>query len=104
MIQISVMYPDQPDARFDMTYYTEIHLPLVQRLTGPACRKVAAQRGVTGAGPGSRPAYVAMGHLYFDSVQDFERAFAPHAEQILGDLPNFTNLQPTIQISDVVVG
>lgn len=104
MIQISVMYPDQADARFDMTYYTEIHLPLVQRLTGAACRKVAAQRGVAGGQPGSRPTYVAMGHLYFDSVQDFEQAFGPHAKEILGDLPNFTNLQPTIQISDVVVG
>ena len=104
MIQISVMYPDQADARFDMTYYTEIHLPLVQRLTGAACRKVAAQLGVAGGQPGSRPTYVAMGHLYFDSVQDFEKAFGPHAKEILGDLPNFTNLQPTIQISDVVVG
>ena len=29
MIQVSVLYPNQDDARFDMTYYTEIHMPLV---------------------------------------------------------------------------
>jgi uncharacterized protein (TIGR02118 family) len=37
----------------------------------------------------------------FDSVDAFQAAFEPHAQSIMGDIPNYTNLQPTIQVSDV---
>ena len=43
-----------------------------------------------------------MGHLFFGSVPAFEQAFGPHAPEIMNDLPNFTNIQPTIQISNVI--
>ena len=102
MIQVSVLYPNGQDARFDMTYYTEIHMPLVRRLTGAACRRVAVQQGLAGGQPGSTPPFIAMGHLYFDSLPAFEQAFGPHAPEIMNDLPNFTNIQPTIQISNVI--
>ena len=39
----------------------------------------------------------------FDSVDAFQQSFGPHAEEILGDLPNFTNVQPTIQISEIKI-
>ena len=42
-----------------------------------------------------------MGHLLFDSVEAFLQAFAPHADAIVGDITNYTNTQPTIQISEV---
>jgi uncharacterized protein (TIGR02118 family) len=42
-----------------------------------------------------------MGHLYFDSVAEFQASFGPHAEAIMADIPNYTNVQPVIQISDV---
>jgi hypothetical protein len=42
-----------------------------------------------------------MGHLYFDSTDAFQTAFAPHAQAIMADIPNYTNTQPTIQISEV---
>jgi uncharacterized protein (TIGR02118 family) len=37
----------------------------------------------------------------FDSTDAFQTAFAPHAQAILADIPNYTNTQPTIQISEV---
>jgi uncharacterized protein (TIGR02118 family) len=40
--------------------------------------------------------------MYFDSVKAFGEAFGPNAEKIMGDLPNFTNIEPVIQISEVV--
>jgi uncharacterized protein (TIGR02118 family) len=42
-----------------------------------------------------------MGHLYFDSAEAFQAAFAPHAQAIMADIPNYTNIQPAIQISEV---
>jgi uncharacterized protein (TIGR02118 family) len=44
---------------------------------------------------------MAMGHLLFDSVEAFQQSFGPHAETIVGDIPNYTNTQPTIQLSEV---
>jgi uncharacterized protein (TIGR02118 family) len=42
-----------------------------------------------------------MGHLLFDSVEAFQQAWGPHAEAIVGDVPNYTNTQPAIQVSEV---
>ncbi|MBW1790011.1 MAG: EthD family reductase, partial [Deltaproteobacteria bacterium] len=36
-----------------------------------------------------------------DSVEAFQGAFGPHAEAIMTDIPNYTDVQPTIQISEV---
>jgi len=44
-----------------------------------------------------------MGHLYCDSVEAFQTAFAPHAQTIMADIPNYTDIQPTIQISEVKI-
>ena len=69
---------------------------------GDACKRTAIESGLAGGAPGEGPTYIAMGHMYFDSVADFQTAFGPHAKEILGDIPNFTNVQPTVQISDVI--
>ena len=51
--------------------------------------------------PGAPPACLAMGHLLFDSVEAFQQAFGQHAAEIVGDIPNYTNTKPTIQVSEV---
>jgi uncharacterized protein (TIGR02118 family) len=42
-----------------------------------------------------------MCHLYFDSVEAFQNTFGPHSGTIMGDIPNYADLQPIIQVSDV---
>ncbi|MCU1717411.1 EthD family reductase [Pseudomonas sp. 5P_3.1_Bac2] len=103
MIKVSVLYPYQPGVRLDLQYYCERHMAIVRECLGEALQGIAVESGLTGATPGSTPAYVTMGHLYFASVEAFQQAFAPHAERIMADLPNFTDSQPTIQISDIVL-
>jgi uncharacterized protein (TIGR02118 family) len=34
-------------------------------------------------------------------VEAFQSAFGPHAEEIMADIPNYTDIQPTLQISEV---
>ena len=77
MIKVSVLYPNRPGAKFDMTYYCEKHIPMVQQKLGAACKQVAVEHGTAGMAPGSPPAFIAMGHLYCDSVAAFQTAFAP---------------------------
>jgi uncharacterized protein (TIGR02118 family) len=103
MIKVSVLYPNNQGAKFDIDYYCNKHIPMVQQKLGAACKTVAVEQGIAGATPGSPPTFTAMGHLYFDSVQAFQTAFGPHAEAIMADIPNYTDIQPTIQISEVKI-
>jgi uncharacterized protein (TIGR02118 family) len=101
MIKVSVYYPNSAGVRFDMDYYVSKHLPMVQKKIGPALKAVAAEQGVAGGAPGAPAPYVAVGHLTFDSVEAFQAAFGPHAEAIMADVANYTNVQPLIQIGEV---
>jgi uncharacterized protein (TIGR02118 family) len=103
MIKVSVLYPAGHSTKFDMEYYCNSHIPMVRQKLGAACKSVAVEQGLGGGAPGSPPAYVAMGHLYFNSVAEFQAAFAPHADAIMADIQNYTNVQPVIQISDVKI-
>lgn len=102
MIKVSVMYPRRDGARFDMDYYVGSHLPLVRRLLGPGLKRTEVDCGLAGGGPGVPPTYLAMAHLYFDSVDAFQAAFGPHAEEILGDIPSYTDIDPVLQVSSIV--
>jgi uncharacterized protein (TIGR02118 family) len=101
MIKVSVLYPAGADTKFDMDYYCNSHMPMVRQKCGPACKSMAVEQGLAGGAPNSPPTYVAMGHLYFDSVAAFQAAFGPHTKEIMADIPNYTNVQPLIQISEV---
>jgi uncharacterized protein (TIGR02118 family) len=101
MIKVSVLYPAGADTKFDMDYYCNSHMPMVRQKCGPACKSMAVEQGLAGGAPNSPPTYVAMGHLYFDSVAAFQAAFGPHSKEIMADIPNYTNVQPVIQISEV---
>ena len=101
MIKVSVFYPHKEDFKFDMDYYTNSHVPMVGEKLGSALKGVSMEQGLGGPEPGSPPIYHVMIHMLFDSVEAFQGAFGPHAEAIMGDIPNYTDLQPAIQISEV---
>ena len=101
MIKVSVFYPNNEGSKFDMHYYCNSHIPMVRQKLGAACKGAAVEQGMAGATPGSRPAFIAMGHVYFDSVEAFQTAFGPHADAIMADIPDYTDIQPTLQISEV---
>jgi len=103
MIKVSVLYPQTESSKFDMKYYLERHMPMVKEKLGSAVKNMAVEQGLAGGTPGAPPTYSAMGHLYFDSVEAFQAAFAPHVEAIMADIPNYSNVAPTIQVSDVLM-
>jgi uncharacterized protein (TIGR02118 family) len=101
MIKVSVLYPNAEGSHFDIGYYCEKHMPMVQKLLGRALKGIAVEQGIAGGAPGAPPTYLAMGHLMFESVEAFQAAFTPHAQTLMNDIPNYTNSQPVIQISEV---
>jgi uncharacterized protein (TIGR02118 family) len=102
-IKVSVFYPGGEGKTFDMDYYCNKHVPMIAGLLGDAVVGATVEKGLGGGAPESPATYAAMGNLYFNSMEDFENSFGPNAEKIMGDLPNFTNSEPTIQVSEVMI-
>jgi uncharacterized protein (TIGR02118 family) len=103
MIVLTVVYPNSADAHFDMAYYTARHMPMV----GALCKDfgVGTMRVLQGTSSmdGGEAGYAALTMIEFPSADDVHKALAAHGAQIVGDVPNFTNIQPTLQISDVAL-
>lgn len=79
----------------------------LRRLTSPrlgsALQSYTVDKGLAGGAPGAPATYVAMCHLFCDSVEAFQAGFGPHAKAIMADVPNYTDIAPVVQISEVVV-
>jgi len=105
MVRISILYPNTKGSRFDMTYYVEQHMPRSIRLLSshPGFKGVSVEKGVGGAAPGSEPAFSAMCHFSFESIEAFIEAFTPHASELQGDIPRYTDVAPTIQVNEVLI-
>ena len=105
MIKISILYPNYKGSRFDIRYYIDTHMPLsIGFLSAhPGFKGVSVEQGLGGALPGIDAAYIAMCHFLFDSVESFLSAFTPHAEILQGDMPNYTDIVPIIQVNEVLI-
>ena len=102
MIKVSVMYPHQPDARFDMAYYRDKHMPMLKEKMGAACLSYSIDQGIGNGVPGQPPVYVAVANIHAESLEAFQAAFGPHIKAIMADVPNYTDIKPVMQISEVV--
>jgi uncharacterized protein (TIGR02118 family) len=101
MIKVSVFYPNTEGSRFDLDYYVNSHMPMVQSELGTALTGMGIDAGIAGGAPGEKAPYSAVGHLMFESVGDFQKSFGPKAATIMGDIPNYTDVAPVIQISEI---
>ena len=104
MIKVSVLYPNAPGARFDHDYYRDKHMPLVKARLGDHCKFYTVDKGLAGGMPGTPATYIGMCHIYCDSVESFQAGFGPSAAEVMADIPNYPDLSPVVQISEVVVG
>lgn len=101
MIRVSVLYPNKDGAKFDHDYYANKHLPMVRGKLGDSLVESGIDTGVGTAVPGDPAPYVSIGWLTFNTMEDFGAAFGPHADEIMADVPNYTNIEPQIQISEI---
>ncbi|WP_222843494.1 EthD family reductase [Roseivirga misakiensis] len=102
MIKVTLLYENGDGKTFDMAYYEDKHMPLVAELMGDNLKYYKIDKGIGGRTPDAPIPFLAIGYLYFDKLADYQEAIGPNAEKIIGDIPNFTNIQPTLQISQVV--
>jgi uncharacterized protein (TIGR02118 family) len=102
MIKVSILYPYRDDVRFDIDYYRDKHMPLAAKHFGGALKGWSIDKGTSAGEPGSQPGFVAAGHFLFDSFDAFRAVFEPVAGELVEDIPNYTNSEPQILISEVV--
>ena len=103
MIRVSVLYPNEAGKKFDAEYYRNTHMKLAgDRLKGFGLVRYEVDKGLAGGAPGAPAPFVGACHFYFNSVADFQKGMGAHGKELMADIPNYTNIQPTIQISEIV--
>jgi uncharacterized protein (TIGR02118 family) len=93
------MYPNSESATFNIDYYCNSHMALVRDLLGAKVKGISVDFGV--GQPGSPAPFIVIGHLLFDSVEEFQSAMAAHGARLMADIANYSNVRPTIQVSEV---
>lgn len=103
MVKVSILYPNKPGSRFDADYYVNTHMPLAERLLGPAVKALSVEIGVSGGAPDQPAPFAAICGITCESVEAFAGAFMPHMAELQGDIPNYTDIEPVIQISEIAL-
>jgi uncharacterized protein (TIGR02118 family) len=102
VVIVSVLYPLAGGKRFDLDYYMNTHIPLVERLLIPAGLKQTKvfQSAVT---PGTEPEFGIIAELFFDTAEELHAALAAHGPETQADIPNFTDATPIIWLGRVLM-
>ena len=101
MIKVTFLYPNKPGSHFNAEYYIDVHMPLAIKRLGPELKAVSAEIGLSSAMPGSPAPNAAMASFTFESVEAFTAAVMPHYAELQADIPNYTDIAPVVQISEI---
>ena len=100
MVVVTVLYPKTESSHFDYEYYTKTHMALVQaRWSDMGMVNAELLRGMETL-EGAQPAFALMAELTFASKAEMQTALAAHGAEIIGDIPNYTDVQPLIQVNE----
>ena len=102
MVKLSVMYPHKEGSKFDLDYYLTKHFDLVQTKFGGLMKDAYVTKGLGGGVHGEPPTYQIMAHISFESMDALNKAVTAHGAELFADVPNFTDITPVVQISEVV--
>lgn len=102
MIKVAILYPNGEDKTFDMEYYSTKHMPLAASLFGESLVTMSIDKGLASTTPGAPVPYLAIGYFYFENMETMKSSMGAHSEKLRADVPNYTNIQPILQVSEVV--
>ena len=101
MFKVAILYPNGEDKTFDMDYYEKKHMPMVAGFLGKNLRFYEIDKGIAGRTPNDKVPFVAIGYFYINDIAEYNKAIAQNRDTILNDIKKYTNIQPTIQISEI---
>lgn len=100
-ITITVLYPNTPGSRFDVDYFVNTHIPLVEtHWGGKGLTSVKLLKGAGTADPATPPPYQVITVLGFESLQSFQAAAKEGGPAVMADVAKFTDVTPTVQINE----
>ena len=101
MFCATVAYPIQQGGTFDFDYFVNKHVPMFARLLGDNCVRFEVHKSL--AMPGApAPKFIAVAYFWVKTGEAFGAVLAQHGEEIYADIPEFTNIEPIRQWSEVV--
>jgi uncharacterized protein (TIGR02118 family) len=99
MVRVAVLYPRTSGKKFDFEYYKNKHMKLVKERLKPL--SIQIDIGVPNA-RGENSPYVAIGFMTFESMEHMTARYRAVANDLVADIPNYTDIEPVRQISEVV--
>ena len=93
MIKMSVLYPTSEGSTFDHDYFRDTHIPMAVKAWSLPGAEIL--KGVDGP-------YAAIANFEFESKEAMGAAMgAPGTAEVMADVPNYTNITPVLQTSEV---
>lgn len=102
LIKISILYPYAEGKTFNMEYYEAKHMPMVAGYLGSNLVKYTIDKGIPSGNPGQPLLYMAVGTFYVKNLSEYNAAIAPNLPAIREDFPKYTNVLPTVVVTEVI--
>lgn len=100
MVKLTVMYPYHPGYHFDMDYYINHHIAIHKQ--DPLVLGILIEQGENAFRQGPDPSMVCVAHFFYESIGKLNESRTPEkGKRQAADLPNFTDITPLDQISEV---
>ena len=101
MIRLSVIYPRIDNAKFDLDYYMNTHMPLVSKLYGDyGLQDFQVDEGISLSSKVPSDNIIAC-YMVFDSLDNLKAALKNEGAKVMADVANFTNIEPTVMFGQV---
>lgn len=101
MFKVTILYPNGEGKSFDMSYYEEKHMPMVAGFIGDNLQFYEIDKGIAGRTANDSIPFLAVGYFYIRDVAQYNQSISANRETIIGDIRNYTNIQPIVQISEL---
>ena len=102
MHRLTVLYPAKDGEAFNYDYYFNNHHKLiVSRLKPEGLVSCELDKGLSDP-VGDKAPYVAIAHLNFSTLDQLQKGLAKHGAELMSDIPNYTKIEPVMQVNEVM--
>lgn len=100
-VTVSVLYPNDADAKYDIDYYVNRHMPLAAAQWKPSGCLSWTVTKYQATPDGKEPKFAFAGILTFESLEAVHKALAsPESAAVMQDVPNYSNKEPVFLIGE----